>query len=100
VTCASVGFFLYPFLVVVRLGAQLALVPLLLFQVLGGYSWICITGDVYCRSIKNQYRLGLDMAALGFTFYCCMLVAILSSTIIRWFPCSKKARAADANCIT
>ena len=97
--CASVGFFLYPFLIVVRLSAQLALVPLLLFQVLGEYSWICITGDVYCRSTINQYRFGLDMAALGFTFYCCMLVAILSTTIIRWFPCSKDARAADANCI-
>jgi len=99
VTCASVGFFLYPFLVVVRLLAQLALVPLLSFQVLEGYSWICVTDDVYCKSTLNQYRLGLDKAALGFTFYCCLLIAILSSTIIRWFPCSKNARAAGANCI-
>ena len=99
VTCASVGFFLYPFLVVVRLLAQLALVPLLSFQALGDYSWICVTDDVYCKSTLNQYRLGLDKAALGFTFYCCLLIAILSSTIIRWFPCSKNAKAAGANCI-
>ena len=99
VTCAGVGFFLYPILVILRLFAQLALVPLLLFQVLGTYSWICVTNDVYCRNDFNQYRLGLDKAALGFTFYCCLLMAILSTAILRWFPCSKSAKSAGANCI-
>jgi len=98
-TCAGVGFLLYPFLIALRLFAQLALVPLLLFQVLGTYSWICITNNVYCKNTLNQYRLGLDKAALGFTFYCCLLLAILSTAILRWFPCSKKARSAGANCI-
>ena len=58
-TCARVSFFLYPLLVLTRLLSQLVLVPLLLFQILDTYAWICITGDVYCSSILNQYRLGL-----------------------------------------
>ena len=98
-TCASVGFFLYPFLIVLRLIAQLTLIPLILFQVLGSYAWICITGQFYCSSNLNRYRLGLDQAAIAFTFYCSLLIAILSSAVIRWFPCSKNARKADANCI-
>ena len=97
VTCAGVGFFLYPFLIVIRLFAQLALVPLLLFQVLSTYTWVCVTNDIYCRTVFNQYQLGLDKAALGFTFYCCLLITILSTAILRWFPCSKRARLADAN---
>ena len=100
VTCASVGFFLYPFLVIVRLLAQIALIPLLLFQTLGTYPWICITDHYYCRSVTNQYRLGIDTAAVAFTFYCCILIAVLSTTILQWFPCSKDARSAIANCIS
>ena len=98
-TCARVSFFLYPLLVLTRLLSQLVLVPLLLFQILDTYAWICITGDVYCSSILNQYRLGLDKAALAFTFYCCLLASILATAILRWFPCSKYARKAGATCI-
>ena len=98
-TCARVSFFLYPLLVLCRLLSQLILVPLLLFQILDTYSWICITDDIYCSSILNQYRLGLDKAALAFTFYCCLLASILATAILRWFPCSKYARKAGATCI-
>jgi len=100
VTCASVGFFLYPFLVILRLLAQLALIPLLLLQILGTYSWICITDHYYCKNVTNQYRLGIDKAAVVFTFYCCILIAVLSTAILPWFPCSKDARSANANCIS
>jgi len=99
VTCASIGFFLYPILVVLRLCAQLALVPLLMFQVIGSYIWICVTNNVYCRTTENQYRLGLDKAAVGFIFYCCILLAILSTSMLRWFPYSKRARSSGVNCI-
>ena len=98
-TCARVSFFLYPMLVLCRLLSQLVLVPLLLFQILDTYAWICISGDIYCSSILNQYRLGLDKAALAFTFYCCLLASILATAILRWFPCSKYARKAGATCI-
>ena len=98
-TCARVSFFLYPVLVLSRLLSQLLLVPLLLFQILDTYAWICISGDIYCSSILNQYRLGLDKAALAFTFYCCLLGSILATAILRWFPCSKYARKAGATCI-
>jgi len=98
-TCASVGFFLYPILVALRLLAQLALIPLILFQVLGAYAWICVTDHFYCASNLNRYRLGLDQAAIAFSFYCSLLIAILSSAVLRWFPCSKNARKANANCI-
>ena len=99
VTCARVSFFLHPLLVLCRLLSQLILVPLLLFQILDTYSWICITDDIYCSSILNQYRLGLDKAALAFTFYCCLLASILATAILQWFPCSKYARKAEATCI-
>ena len=98
-TCARVSFFLYPLLVLCRLLSQLVLVPLLLFQVLDTYSWICITDDIYCSSVLNQYRLGLDRATLAFTFYCCLLTSTLATVILRWFPCSKYARKAGATCI-
>ena len=98
-TCARVSFFLYPLLVLSRLLSQLILVPLLLFQILDTYAWICITDDIYCSSTLNQYRLGLDKAALAFTFYCCLLASILATAILRWFPCSKYARKAGATCI-
>ena len=75
-TCARFSFFLYPMLVLTRLLSQLVLVPLLLFQIMDTYAWICMTGDVYCSTILNQYRLGLDKAALAFTFYCCLLASI------------------------
>lgn len=98
-TCARVSFFLYPLLVITRLVAQLVMVPLLLFQIIDTYTWICITDDIYCSSIVNQYRLGLDKAALTFTFHCCLLASILATAILRWFPCSKYARKAGATCI-
>ena len=98
-TCARVSFFLYPMLVLSRLLSQLVLVPLLLFQILDTYAWICISGDIYCSSILNQHRLGLDKAALAFTLYCCLLASILTTAILRWFPCSKYARKAGATCI-
>ena len=97
--CAQVSFFFYPILVMTRLLTQLALVPLLLFQTLDTYAWICITDDVYCRTVFNQYRLALDRTTLAFTFYFCLLLSILASAMLQWFPCSKYARKANAACI-
>ena len=54
VTCTGVVFFLYPFLIVIRLLAQLALVPLLLFQVLsttlGSVSLMIFTVELFLIS--------------------------------------------------
>ena len=90
-------YFLYPFLVMVRLLAQLTLVPILLIQMLNTDTWICVTEDDQCRNALVSSQLGLYQAYMTFSFYIALLVAILASTMLRWFPQSKAARDASAS---
>ena len=85
-------FFFYPFLVIVRFFAQLALIPVLILQMLNTYAWICLTEDHYCEDDESRYQLGLAQTYLTFTFYIALLIAILSTIMLRWFPYSKLAR--------
>ena len=85
-------FFFYPFLVIVRFFAQLALIPVLILQMLNTYAWICLTEDHYCEDDESRYLLGLAQTYLTFTFYIALLIAILSTIMLRWFPYSKLAR--------
>ena len=88
---------LYPFLVIVRLLAQLTLIPILLLQMLNRNTWICITEDDQCRNAVASSQLGLYQAYMTFSFYIALLVAILTSTMLRWFPQAKAARDACAS---
>ena len=88
---------LYPFLVIVRLLAQLTLVPLLLLQMLNINTWICVTEDDQCQNSVASSQLGLYQAYMTFSFYIALLVAILASTMLRWFPQAKAARKASAS---
>lgn len=94
--CSSIAFFLYPFLLIARLLAQVSLIPLLILQVLDTHAWICLMNDLYCDNLRTEYELGLDRTAISFGFYCSILVAILASTMLHWFPCSKKAEKSGA----
>ena len=85
-------FFFYPFLVIVRFFAQLTLIPVLILQMLNTYAWICLTEDHYCEDDESRYQLGLAQTYLTFTFYIALLIAILSTIMLRWFPYSKLAR--------
>ena len=89
-------FFFYPFLVIVRLLAQVIAVPILILQMLNTYAWICITEDYHCQNAVTRYQLGLFQAYITFGFYIALLIAILNTTMLRWFPLSKKARDAGA----
>lgn len=95
-TCSMVAFFLYPFLLSVRLAAQAALIPLLILQVLDTHAWICLLQSMYCDGLRAEYQLSLDRTAMSFAFYCSVLVTILTSTMLHWFPCSKKAKKSGA----
>ena len=90
-------YFLYPFLVIVRLLAQLTLIPLLLLQMLNTDTWICVTEDDQCHNAITSSQLGLYQAYMTFSFYIALLVAVLASTMLRWFPQSKAARDAGAS---
>ena len=92
----STFFFFYPFLVIVRLLAQVIAVPILILQMLNTYAWICVTGDYHCQNAVTRYQLGLFQAYITFGFYIALLIAILNTTMLRWFPLSKKARDAGA----
>ena len=85
-------FFFYPFLVIVRLFAQLSLVPVLILQMLNTYAWVCFTEDFYCEDAISRYQLGLAQTYMTFGFYIALLIAILSTIMLRWFPYSKHAR--------
>jgi len=89
-------FFFYPFLVIVRLMAQIITVPMLILQMLNTYAWICITKDYHCQNAVTRYQLGLYQAFITFCFYIALLIAILNTVMLRWFPLSKKARDAGA----
>ena len=97
--CSSVAFILYPFLLSTRLLAQVALIPLLILQLLDTHAWICVMHDLYCDDLRSDYELGLDRTAVSFGFYCSVLVSILATTMLKWFPCSKKARKSGATSI-
>ena len=99
VACSTVSFFLYPFLLTARLTAQVIIVPLMVIQLLDTHAWICINQDRYCDDLQSEYELGLDKTAISFGFYCSVLVAILASTMLRWFPCYKKAKQSGATSI-
>ena len=90
-------YILYPFLVIVRLLAQLTLIPILLLQMLNINIWICVTEDNQCQNAVPSSQLGLYQAYMTFSFYIALLVAILTSTMLRWFPQAKAARDACAS---
>ena len=98
-TCSLVAFFLYPLLLSCRLAAQVTLIPLLILQVLDTHAWICVMHNLYCDDLRSEYQLGLDKTAVSFGFYCSVLVSILATTMLQWFPCSKKARKSGATSI-
>ena len=85
-------FFFYPVLVIVRLLAQISLVPILILQMLNTYAWICLTEGYHCQNAVTQYQLGLYQAYMTFGFYIALLIAMLATTMLRWFPRSKHAR--------
>lgn len=89
-------FILYPFLIILRLLAQVTLVPMLSLQMLNTNTWVCVTEDYHCQNAVTSYQLGLYQAYITFSFSMALLIAILTSIMLRWLPQSKVARRAGA----
>ena len=89
-------YILYPFLIILRLLAQVTLVPMLSLQMLNTNIWVCVTEDYHCQNAVTSYQLGLYQAYITFSFSMALLIAILTSIMLRWLPQSKAARRAGA----
>ena len=79
---------MYCILGLIRYVAQLAVVPLLMIQIFDTYAYLCFTADNYCNT-SSQYKLHLDQTAMTFAFYCSLMISLLSTTMLRWFPYPK-----------
>ena len=65
-----------------------------MIQILDTYAYLCFNADNYC-SINSQYKLHLDQTAMTFAFYCSLMVSLLSTTMLQWFPCPKMDTSAQ-----
>ena len=73
----------------VRLGFRLAIIPLFQLHWLDDYAWNCIFNNFireYCATVRNEYFIGLDHSLVVYVMYILILLAILFSIIINWFP--------------
>ena len=68
------------FLQVALFLVQLSVVPLLIFQILDTYTWLCLAEKNYCDT-ESQYRLHLHQTAISFAFYCALMISLL---VTRW----------------
>lgn len=77
------------FLISIRFGFRLAIIPLLQLHWLDNYAWNCIFNNLlrsYCSTITNEYLIGLDHLLVVYAMYFFILIAVLFSIIIEWFP--------------
>ena len=75
--------------ILMRLGFRLAIIPLFQLHWLDDYAWNCIFNNLlrgYCATIRNEYFIGLDHSLVVCIMYILILLAVLFSIIIDWFP--------------
>ena len=76
-------------LIAIRFVFRLLIVPLLQLQLLNDYAWYCLLNDVirnYCETETNKYYIGLDHSMVNYCVYILLLIALLFSFLINWFP--------------
>ena len=76
-------------LIVLRFMFRLLIVPLLQLQWFNEYAWNCLMNNVirnYCETNTSQYYIGLDHTFVLYSVYIILLIALLFSLIINWFP--------------
>ena len=76
-------------LIVLRFMFRLLIVPLLQLQWFNEYAWNCLMNNVirnYCEAETSQYYIGLDHTFVLYSVYVLLLIALLFSLIINWFP--------------
>lgn len=77
------------FLILLRFILRLFIVPLLLLQWFNEYAWNCLMNNVirnYCETEISKYYTVLDHNFLLYSVYVLLLIALLFSYIINWFP--------------
>ena len=80
-------------LLIIRLLAQLLIVPLLMIQMFDTYAFLCLAEDRYCTTdLEAQYNLHLDQTAITFGFYCGLMLSYMTSIMLCWIPWPKNKR--------
>lgn len=73
----------------IRFAFRLAIVPLLQLHWLNNYAWTCIFNNLirdYCATVVNEYFIGLDHSLIVYIMYVLLVLAVLFTIIIEWFP--------------
>ena len=76
-------------LIVIRYIFRLLIVPLLQLQLLNDYAWNCIMNNIirnYCADETGSHYISLDHSFVIYSVYILLLIALLISVLIRWFP--------------
>ena len=76
-------------LIILRFMFRLLIVPLLQLQWFNEYAWNCLMNNVirnYCETDSTKYYIGLDHSIVLYSVYILLLIALLFSFIINWFP--------------
>ena len=82
------------FLLSVKYLAQLLTMPLLFLQIFDTYSLLCFSPRTLCSN-SSDYKLHLAQAAITLSFYCCLALSQLASTMLTWNPWPKKDNKGD-----
>ena len=81
--------FLKVTLIGLRFVFRFLIVPLLQLQLFSDYAWYCLLNNVvrnYCQTETSKYYIGLDHSLVNYCVYILLLVALLFSFLINWFP--------------
>jgi len=76
-------------LIAFRFTFRLFVVPILQLQWFNDYAWNCLMNKIirdYCETENTKYYIGLDHSILLYSVYIVLLVALLFSVLITWFP--------------
>ena len=76
-------------LIIVRFGFRLLIVPLLQLQLFNDYAWNCLMNNIfrsYCETETNMHYIGLDHSIVTYSVYILLLIGLLFSVLINWFP--------------
>ena len=76
-------------LIALRFVFRLLIVPLLQLQLFNDYAWYCLLNNIirnYCETETNKYYIGLDHSLVNYCVYILLLIALLFSFLINWFP--------------
>ena len=81
--------FLKVTLIAIRYIFRFLIVPLLQLQLFSDYAWYCLLNNVirnYCETVTNRYFIGLDHSLVIYCVYILLLISLLFSFLISWFP--------------